>query len=239
MKNSQDLLAIEGGLPVSGQYIYFGMPSLDHEEEAMVLEVLRSNWIGMGPKTVLFEKKFSEYVHSKWAFSVNSCTAALHLSLLVSGVGSGDEVITTPMTFVSTVNAIEYVGAKPVLVDIQADTLNIDQNQIASKITSKTKAILPVHFGGLSVEMEQIEKIAKDHNLKVIYDAAHALGGVYHNRRIGSGKHLSCFSFYATKNLTCGEGGANQEKQEYRCQYEKFHHACPIYYNYHMLGGGI
>lgn len=207
MKKNEDIPAIEGGSPASEQYIYFGMPSLDCEEEAVVLEVLRSKWIGMGAKTVLFEKKFSEYVQSKWAFSVNSCTAALHLSLLVSGVGGGDEVLTTPMTFVSTVNAVEYVGANPVFVDIQENTLNIDPGQIISKITPRTKAILPVHFAGLPVAMEQIEKIAEEYNLKIIYDAAHALGAAYDNKKIGSGKHLSCFSFYANKKITTGEGG--------------------------------
>jgi len=202
-----DILAIEGGKPVSPKYIIFGKPTLGQEEEDAVIETMRSQWIGNGQKTIEFENAFANYVGSDWAFSVSSCTAALHLSLLACGIKPGDEVITTPLTFVATINAIEYVGAKPILAEIQEDTLNIDPEKIREKITPLTKAILPVHFSGMPVDMEEIESIAGQQDLDVIYDAAHAIGAISNKRRIGSGPYLSCFSFYPNKNITTCEGG--------------------------------
>ena len=205
---TQQQLAIEGGQPIRDSFLVFGKPCLDDDEINEVIDTLRSTWIGTGPKAVRFEKMFAEYVNNKYALAVNSCTAALHLALLVNNIGPGDEVITTPLTFAATANVVMHVGAKPVFADIDPVTLNIDPANIEKAITPKTKAIIPVHFGGLACDMGRIEAIAKQHNLIVIEDAAHATGTRYHGRMIGSATGtLACFSFYANKNLTTGEGG--------------------------------
>lgn len=162
----------------------------------------------MGPKTIAFEEQIAEYTGAKYAIAVNSCTAALHLSLLACGIGSGDEVITSPYTFASTGNVIVHSGAKPVFADIQRDTFNIDPEKINEVITSKTKAIIPVHFAGQPCDMKEIREIADDRNLVVIEDAAHAIGAEYCGKKIGTHSDVTCFSFYATKNMTTGEGGA-------------------------------
>ena len=171
----KEMLAIHGGSPVSERMIFFGEPLFDEKEEKYLLETLRSGWIGFGPKCQLFENKFEEYISSKWALSVSSCSAAIHTALLVNGLNENDEVISTPLTFIATINAILQTGAKPVLVDIDPITLNIDIKKVESAITSKTKAILPVHFGGLPVDIDAIEDIACRNNIAIIYDAAHAL----------------------------------------------------------------
>jgi dTDP-4-amino-4,6-dideoxygalactose transaminase len=202
-----ETIAMEGGQPACQKYIFFGLPSLGEEEEQAVIETMRSQWIGMGNKTLEFESRFAEYVGSRWALSTSSCTAALHLALLALGVGPGDEVITTPLTFVATANAIEYTGARPVFVDIDPETLNIDPNRIEAAITPRTKAILPVHYGGLPVDMAAIEALAAKHRLRVLYDAAHAVGGAYQGVNIGGGNHITSFSFYPNKNMTTCEGG--------------------------------
>jgi dTDP-4-amino-4,6-dideoxygalactose transaminase len=168
---------------------------------------LRSGWIGTGPKTQHFEAAFAEYLGSQYAVAVNSCTAGLHLSLLVNNIGPGDEVITTPLTFAATANVIEHCGAKPVFVDIDRPTLNIDPDRIEAAITPCTKAIIPVHFGGLACDMDSIMEIANRHDLVVIEDAAHAVGTRYRGRMVGSIGHLTNFSFYPNKNLTTIEGG--------------------------------
>lgn len=172
-----------------------------------MIDTLRSGWIGRGPKTERFENNFKEYVGSKYAVGVNSCTAGLHLSLVAIGIKQGDEVITTPMSFPATTNVIVHQGAKPTFVDIEKDTLNIDPKKIKAVITKRTKAIMVVHFAGHPCQMEEILSIAKRYNLIVIEDAAHALGSEYHGRRIGSIGNLTSFSFYANKNITTGEGG--------------------------------
>lgn len=188
--------------------IVFGKPSFNKEELRAVKQVLDSGWVGMGPKCEEFENLFAQYVGAKHAISVSSCTAALHLALLATDIKPGDEVITTPLTFVATVNAIEYAGAKPVLVDIDPNTLNIDPNLIESAITKKTKAIIPVHYGGLPCEMDKIFAIAKKHNLIVVEDAAHAVASRWKGKMIGGLKNsLACFSFYPNKNMTSVEGG--------------------------------
>ncbi len=193
---------------ISERFIVFGRPSFGKEELKAVKGVLDSGWVGMGPKCEEFEKLFAEYVGAKYAVSVSSCTAALHLALLASNIGPGDEVVTTPLTFIATINAIEYVGAKPVLVDIDPKTLNLDPSLIEAAITKKTKAIIPVHFGGLSCDMDRISLIAKKHNLTVIEDAAHAAGSSWKGKRIGGLKNsIACFSFYPNKNMTSIEGG--------------------------------
>ena len=190
------------------KFILFGKPAIGKEEIKAVTEVLKSGWIGMGPKCIEFEKLFAEYVGAKYAISVSSCTAALHLSLLASGVKPEDEVITTPFTFVATMNAIEYTGARPILVDIDPKTLNIDPKLIEKAITKKTKAMLPVHFGGLVCDMNKIFVIANKHNLFVVEDAAHAVGSRLKGKMVGSfPKSTACFSFYPNKNITSIEGG--------------------------------
>lgn len=188
-------------------FLTFGSPSIGEEEIGEVVKTLRSGWLSTGPKLERFEELFRTYVGSKHACALNSCTAALHLSLLVSGIGLGDEVITTPFTFAATANAIIHVGAKPVFVDIEKDTMNINPDLIEKNITHKTKAIVPVHFAGRPCDMNKIMTIAKKHRLIVIEDAAHAIGAEYFGKKIGNIGDLTCFSFYVTKNLVTGEGG--------------------------------
>ncbi|MFA5374644.1 MAG: DegT/DnrJ/EryC1/StrS family aminotransferase [Dehalococcoidia bacterium] len=177
----------------------------DEEVEA-VAKTLRSGWIGLGPKTKEFEEKFAKYIGVKYAVALNSCTAALHLAVNVLGIDSG-EVITSPITFVSTAHAVLYNNATPVFADVQADTLNINPADIKKKITKKTKAIIPVHYGGHSCDMDEIMKLAAKHNLWVIEDAAHACGGEYKGIKAGAIGNLGCFSFHAVKNLATGDGG--------------------------------
>jgi dTDP-4-amino-4,6-dideoxygalactose transaminase len=199
--------AIEGGKPERNKFLIYGSPKITSAEIKEVVKTLKSGWIGTGPRVTKFENLIKDYVGSDYALAVNSATAGLHLSLITSGVKAGDEVITTPMTFASTANVIEHIGAKPVFVDIEIETLNIDPGKIEEKITKKTKAIMPVHMAGRPCDMDKILKIAKKHNLTVIEDAAHALGAEYHGKKIGSIGDLTVFSFYVTKNLITGEGG--------------------------------
>lgn len=194
-------------------YIPFHRPSIGPEEIREVVDTLKSGWLTTGPKTAALERDFSEYVGAPFALAVNSCTAGLHLALVALGIGPGDEVITTPLTFCATVNSILHVGATPVLADIREDG-NIDPASIEARLTSRTKAILPVHFGGRPCDMDTIWEIAARNNLRVIEDAAHAAGTIYKGRLIGAaterprfGSDAVVFSFYATKNMTTGEGG--------------------------------
>ena len=189
------------------RFIPFARPWIDDAEIGAVSEVLASKWISTGPKTAEFERRFAEYIGVKHALAVSSCTAALHLSLVAARVGESDEVITTPYTFTATSEAIGYTGAKPVFVDIDPATLNIDVNKIAEKITARTKAVLPVHIAGLPCDMDALLEICKGRNLVLIDDAAHAIPTDYKGHRIGSIGDLSAFSFYANKNLATGEGG--------------------------------
>ncbi|MEX1028196.1 MAG: DegT/DnrJ/EryC1/StrS aminotransferase family protein [Candidatus Paceibacterota bacterium] len=188
-------------------YLPFSPPLIGEEEIAEVVDALRSGWISSGPRTRQFEIDFGQLCEGRQALGLNSCTAGLHLALLGLGVGAGDEVITTPITFAATVNMIEMVGARPVLVDVEPDTLNIDPRRIEGAITSKTRAIMPVHFAGHPAEMDPINEIASERGLRVIEDAAHALPAKYKGRTIGAGPNPTAFSFYATKNITTGEGG--------------------------------
>lgn len=186
----------------------FAPPYITEDEINAVIDVLKSGWLSMGHKTSEFESKFAEYVGSRYAVATNSCTAALFLSLKVLGIKEGDEVITTPFTFAATANVIVHCGAKPVFVDIDEKTYNIDPDKLAEKITDKTKTIIVVHYGGQPADMKKIMKIAQEHNLKVVEDAAHAAGSEYERgRKVGSLGNLSCFSFYPTKPITTGEGG--------------------------------
>jgi len=188
-------------------YIVFGSPTIDREAIAAVARTMETCWIGTGPRVHEFEAEFASYVEAKHALATSSCTAALHLAMVASGVGAGDEVITTPMTFCATANAILHTGAMPVFADCRRDSMNIDPAAIEAAITSRTKAIVPVHFAGRPADMDAITAIARHHNLLVIEDAAHAIESRYRGRKIGSIGHLTCFSFYVTKNMTTGEGG--------------------------------
>ena len=188
-------------------FLPFAPPMIGEEEIAEVVDTLRSGWLTTGPKTRQFAEEFSAYTQAPAALTVNSCTAALHLSLVALGVKTGDEVITTPLTFAASVNVIEHVGARPVLVDVEPDTLNIDPKKVEQAITPATKAIIAVHYAGHPVELDAIRDIADRHKLHLIEDAAHAIGASYKGQPIGSGSNPTCFSFYATKNLTTGEGG--------------------------------
>ena len=188
-------------------YIVFGSPAIEEAEIEEMVKTLRSGWLGTGPKVAQFENMVAELSGAEYAMAVNSCTAALHLSLIAAGIGAGDEVITTPLTFSATANAIIHAGATQVFVDVNLKTMNIDEKNIEKAITEKTKAIMPVHLAGRPAEMDAIMKIAKKHNLLVIEDAAHAIGAEYKGKKIGSIGDLTCFSFYVTKNITTGEGG--------------------------------
>jgi perosamine synthetase len=182
-------------------------PYMGKEEERAVVQTLRSGWITLGPKTEEFEEKFAKYVGAKHAVALNSATSALHLALLVSEVGKGDEVITTALTFATSAEVILYVDAKPVFADVDPRTLNIDPKSIEKRITKKTKALIVVHYGGQPCDMDEINRIAKKHKLIVIEDAAHAAGSSYKGVKIGGGKNLTTFSFHAVKNLATGDGG--------------------------------
>lgn len=188
-------------------FLVFGKPYIGKQEINEVVDTLRSGWWGTGPKTELFEKNFKKYAKSKHSLAVNSATAGLHLALKVLGIGPGDEVITTPLTFVSTVNVILHCGAIPVFADIDRNDWNIDPKEIEKKITKKTKAILPVHLHGRPCKMDEIMDIAKKHKLFVVEDAAHAIEAQYRGEKIGSIGDATVFSFYVTKNLATAEGG--------------------------------
>jgi perosamine synthetase len=206
--------------------IPFHKPHITQKEIDSVIETIQSGWLTMGPKTIQFEKMFKEKIGSQYAISVNSATSALHLALNAVGVGIGDEVIIPTNTFVSTAEAVIYSGATPVLCDIEKTYHNIDAHSIEKLITPNTKAIIPVHFGGHSCEMEEIINIAKKYNLKVIEDAAHALPSFYRNKIIGSFCDAVCFSFYATKTLSTGEGGmvaTNNEKIAEKVKLQRLH----------------
>jgi len=185
----------------------FSPPLIGEEEISEVVDTLRSDWITTGPKTKRFEKEFAAYLDAPGALALNSCTAGLHTALATLGIGPGDEVITTPMTFAASVNVIEHVGARPILVDVEPDTLNIDPALVAAAITPRTRAVLPVHFAGHPADLDPIAELATTHRLAVIEDAAHALPARYRNHPIGAGGNPAAFSFYATKNLTTAEGG--------------------------------
>jgi dTDP-4-amino-4,6-dideoxygalactose transaminase len=189
------------------EYLPFSPPTIGPEEIAEVVDTLQSGWLTTGPKTRQFEARFGESFGSPSALALNSCTAGLHSALVALGVGPGDEVITTCLTFAATVNVIEHVGAKPVLVDVEPDTLNLDPAQVECAITPRTRVILPVHFAGHPVDLDTIGALAEPQNIAILEDAAHAVGAKYRGRWIGGGKNLAAFSFYATKNLTTGEGG--------------------------------
>ncbi|OGG56510.1 MAG: pyridoxal-5'-phosphate-dependent protein [Candidatus Handelsmanbacteria bacterium RIFCSPLOWO2_12_FULL_64_10] len=182
-------------------------PSLGEEELDLLREVFQSGWLGLGPRTAEFEGQFADYVGARHAVGLSSCTAALHLSLGLLGLKPGDEVIVPAITFVSTAHAAVYWGARPVFADVQPDTLCIDVKDAQRKITDRTRAILPVHYGGHPCDMDEIHPIAAARGIAVVEDAAHACGASYKGQRVGTLSPLTCFSFHAIKNLSCGDGG--------------------------------
>ena len=188
-------------------FLPFSKPTLDDLEINEVVESLKSGWITTGPKVKRFEEEFGRYVGSRFAVPLSSATAGLHLVLLAMGIKEGDEIITTPMTFASTLSIPVLCGAKPVLVDMEPGTLNIDVTQIRDKITERTKAIIPVHFAGQSCDMDPLLALSREFGIPLIEDAAHAAGTEYKGKRIGSLETVSIFSFHPNKNMTSGEGG--------------------------------
>ena len=200
-------LAINGGKPVRDKLLPYGHQWIDEEDIKAVIEVLRSDWITQGPKVAEFEKEFAKYVVARYAVAVNSGTAALHGACFAAEIVKRDEVITTPITFVASANCVIYQKGNPIFADIDADTLNIDPEEIKKKITKITKALIPVDFSGLPVDLEEILHIAKENNLIVIEDASHALGATYKNKKIGSISDMTIFSFHPVKHITTGEGG--------------------------------
>jgi dTDP-4-amino-4,6-dideoxygalactose transaminase len=197
------------------KFLVFGSPAIEDAEISEVVASMKSGWLGTGPKVARFEEDFKKYKGSAYAVAVNSCTAALHLSMLAANLNPGDEVITSAMTFCATVNAIIHAGLTPVLADIDPVTMNIDPKQVKARITEKTRAIVPVHFAGRSCNMDAIMEIAREYDLKVIEDCAHAIETEYYGRKVGTFGDFGCFSFDVTKNVVTGEGGmilANNEE---------------------------
>ncbi|MEE9437250.1 MAG: DegT/DnrJ/EryC1/StrS family aminotransferase [Candidatus Adiutricales bacterium] len=189
------------------RFLVFGSPAIGEEEIEEVIASMKSGWLGTGPKVRRFESDFKSYKGVSHAVAVNSCTAALHLSILAANLKPGDEVITTPLTFCATVNSIIHAGATPVLADVDPLTLNIDPEQVRAKISPNTKALLPVHFAGRACDMDALSEIAQDNGLKIIEDCAHAIETEYRGRKTGTFGDFGCFSFYVTKNVVTGEGG--------------------------------
>jgi len=202
-----EALALHGGSPVRATLLPYGRQAITDADIQAVVEVLRSDWLTTGPKVSEFEEAFAERVGSKHAVSFSSGTAALHAAAFGAGLQSGDEAITTPMTFCATANSVIYQGAKPVFADICPDTLNIDPEQIADNINSRTRAILAVDYAGHPADLQAILQLAEQHGLIVIEDASHALGAEYRGHRVGSISDLTVFSFHPVKHLTTGEGG--------------------------------
>jgi dTDP-4-amino-4,6-dideoxygalactose transaminase len=188
-------------------YLVFGQPLLEQPEIDEVLACMKSAWLGTGPKAAEFERRVAAYKGVPHAVGLNSCTAGLHLACLVLGLQPGDEVITTPMTFCASINAIVHAGASPVLADVDPATMNLDPAQVRRRITKKTRALLPVHFAGRSCDMDALMAIAREHDLKVIEDCAHAIETEYRGKKAGSIGDLGVLSFYSTKNVVTGEGG--------------------------------
>jgi perosamine synthetase len=188
-------------------FLPFALPDLDESELTEIREALNSGWVTTGPKTKQFESAFAAVVGAKHAVAVNSCTAAMHLALEAIGLKHGDEVVTTPYTFAATAEVILYFDARPVLVDVEPDFLNIDPALIESALTERTRAIMPVHIAGLPAELERVHEIAGRRGIPVIEDAAHAFPSRYRGRMVGALSDVTCFSFYATKTITTGEGG--------------------------------
>jgi len=207
-------------------FLFFHKPFISEEEVNEIVDTVRSGWLSMGPKTIRFEEAFNSYIGCKKSIAVSSWTAAGHLTLEAYGIRPGDEVIVPTMTFPATAEIVCYFAAKPVIVDVDEDTLNISLKEIERAITPKTKAIIPVHYGGQPCDMDEIHDIANKHNIKVIEDAAHSLPATYKGKKVGTISDVTCFSFYATKTLSTGEGGmicTNDEEIAERCSIMRLH----------------
>ena len=209
---------------LSDNFLPFALPVIEEEEIGEVLDVLKSAWITTGPKVKLFEREFAKYIGCKHAIAVNSCTAALHLALEAIGIGEGDEIITSPMTFAATGEVIRYFKAKPIFVDIDSTTMNLDMEQLENIVKrrcesgnrKKLRAIIPVHYAGYPCDMDAIMALASRYGLRIVEDAAHAFPTSYKRKMIGTLGDITCFSFYATKSITTGEGGMiTTENEEY------------------------
>lgn len=207
LKQALETPAIAGGEAVRTTFLPFALPLLGKEEEDEVLDTLRSGWITTGPKTARFEDMCKEYLGCRHVVALNSCTGALHMAVAAARLGPGDEVITTPISWPATASVVIHQGATPRFVDVEPDTLNIDASKIPAALTPRTKAIMPVHMAGQPCDLDRIRAIAKQHNLIVIEDAAHAIGAEYHGRKIGAISQATAFSFYPIKNMTTVEGG--------------------------------
>jgi len=221
-----EIPALEGGTPVRDSHLPYATQWTGEEEKKEILEVLESGWLTTGPKVQQFENDIAKYLGAKYAIALNSGTAALHCCVGALDIGPGDEVITTPFTFLATANVIVYMGATPVLADVDEETYNIDPEEIRKKITPRTKAIIPVHYGGHPCNMDEINKIAEEHGLKVIEDAAHALSAEYKGQKIGTHSDMVIFSFHPVKNITTAEGGiitTNDEELAKRCIMHRTH----------------
>lgn len=201
-------LAILGGVPVRKEKIYYGRQCVDEDDIKAVAEILRGPYITCGPKVAETEKALAEYVGAKHAVVCSNGTAALHCACMAAGVGPGDEVITTPITFAASANCALYCGARPIFADIDLETYNIDPESIRAKITPKTKAVVAVDFTGQAVKIKEIREICDEYGLVFIEDAAHAIGTCYNGARVGSLADMTCFSFHPVKTITSGEGGA-------------------------------
>ena len=199
--------AIEGGNSIRNDFLPISKPTIEKEEIDAVVEVLKSGWLTTGPKVKEFEENISKYTNAKHSIAFTSCTGALHSALSSYNIKENDEVIVPTFTFVASSHVVTWLNAKPVLVDSEEGTFNIDVKKIEEKITKNTKAIMPMHYGGHPCDMDEINEIARKHNLKVIEDAAHAIGSEYKNKKIGNIGDVTCFSFYAIKNMTTAEGG--------------------------------
>lgn len=199
----------------------------DHDESLAAKNVIDSKWISMGPQVKVFENAFTKHLNVKYTVAVCNCTAALHLALLILDISRGDEVIVPSLTFVATVNAVRYVGASPVFCDVTSfNDFSLDPDDIRSKITNKTKAVIVMHYGGFACNMGEIMSIARDHNLYVIEDAAHAPDSEYQKQKLGTIGDIGCFSFFSNKNISCAEGGAlvtNNEEYAHKARLLRSH----------------
>ncbi|MFZ0770749.1 MAG: UDP-4-amino-4,6-dideoxy-N-acetyl-beta-L-altrosamine transaminase [Candidatus Sulfotelmatobacter sp.] len=204
---TREVLAIDGGTPVRKTLLPYGRQSIGEDDIQAVVNVLRSDWLTTGPKVAEFEEAFAAWVGAKHAVSFSSGTAALHGAAFAAGLKPGDEAITTPMTFAATANCVLYQGAAPVFADVSSDTLNLDPELAAARVTSRTRAVLPVDYAGHPADLDAIQELAARHGLIVIEDACHALGAEYQGRRTGSIADMTVFSFHPVKHLATGEGG--------------------------------
>jgi len=204
---SQDVLAVEGGTPVRKTMLPYGRQSISEDDIQAVVDVLRSDWLTTGPKVTEFEEALAACVGAKYAVAFSSGTAALHGAVFAAGLKPGDEAITSPLTFAATANCVLYQGARPVFADVSPDTLNLDPDRFAERITPSTRAVLPIDYAGHPADLDPILDLADRHGLTVIEDACHALGAEYKGRRTGSIAHMSVFSFHPVKHLATGEGG--------------------------------